>query len=94
MGCGDRWLGGGAGASDREVKLLVHRAIADATSDQVGITVGSIQVSRGWGDILFVKVQARMRDRSAQAEMEQRILTSIGEALKGQRSAASVTWVG
>ena len=74
----------------------VHRAHQRRRSaDHPGLAIGSVQVTRGWGDILFVRVRARMPGvRSDQEAVEDALRTGVREALDGQRSAVSVTWSG
>jgi hypothetical protein len=79
--------------AEREFTAAVHRAISAASADHPGLTVGSVQVTRGWGDILFVRVRARMPGaRSAQEAVEDALRAGVREALDGQRTAVSVTW--
>lgn len=80
--------------SEREITALVHRAITHAASEQLAVAIRSIHVTRGWGEILFVKVQARLADRSAREQMEQRFAAAVREALNGQRTSVSVSWIG
>jgi len=81
--------------NERALTATVHQAIAAAAADQPGLAVGSIQATRGWGDILFVRVQVRLRggpSAEVQAAMEHRFQTAVREALDGERSTVSVTW--
>ncbi len=78
---------------DRESTAAVHRAISAASADHPGLAIGSVQVTKGWGDILFVRVRARLPGvRSDQEAVEDALRTGVREALDGQRSAVSVTW--
>ncbi len=75
--------------------MKVHRAITATTAHHPGLAVRSVQANRGWGDIVFVRVQARMPGtRSDQEAVEDALRTGVREALDGQRSAVSVTWSG
>jgi hypothetical protein len=66
-----------------------------ASADQPGLAIRSVQITRGWGDILFVRVRARMpAARPAQEAVEDALRTGVRHALDGQRSAVSVTWSG
>ncbi|MGA2930834.1 MAG: hypothetical protein ABSE98_01960 [Acidimicrobiales bacterium] len=84
--------------NERELAMKVQRAIADAAAEQPGlITIGPIQSTRGWGDILFVRVQAQLRDGPSpevQEVMEGRFQAAVREALDGDRCSVSVTWNG
>ena len=81
--------------NDQELTARVHRAITAASADQPGLSIRSVQITRGWGDILFVRVRARMKaTRPIQEAVEAALRTSVREALDGSRSAVSVTWTG
>ena len=78
---------------DHELTVKVHRAITAASADQPGLSIRSVQFGLGWGDILFVRVRARMpATRPAQEAVEDALRRGVREALDGQRSAVSVTW--
>ncbi len=82
--------------NERELAVEVRRAIAAAADEEPGlITVGAIQATRGWGDILFVRVQAQLPGAPSpevQERMERRFRAAVREALDGDRSSVSVTW--
>jgi len=81
---------------ERDLTAKVQRAITGAAAEQPGlITIGPIQAIRGWGDILFVRVQAQLRDGPSpevREVMERRFQTAVRDALDGDRSSVSVTW--
>jgi len=80
---------------EREFTPKVHRAITAASANRPGLAIRSVQVTRGWGNILFVRVQARMPGaRSAQEAVEDALRAGVRDALDGERSAVSVTWSG
>lgn len=83
--------------NERDLTVKVQRAIADAAAEQPGlITIGPIQATRGWGEILFVRVQAQLRggpSQEVQQVMEGRFQAAVREALDGDRSSVSVTWI-
>ena len=74
----------------------MHRVVGATTADHPGLTIRSVQVTLGWGDVLFVRVQARLpaATRSAREAVEDGLRTRVRDALAGQRSAVSVTWNG
>jgi hypothetical protein len=79
--------------NDQELTATVDRAITAASADQPGLAIRSVQVTRGWGDILFVRVRARMpAPRSAQEAVEDALRTGVHDVLGAERSAVSVTW--
>ena len=81
--------------NDHELTAKVHRAITAASADQPGLAIRSVHVTRGWGNILFVRVRARMpAPRSAQEAVEDALREGVHVALDGERSAVSVTWSG
>ena len=93
MACGDE--AGGDAAPMSELMMKVHRAITAVNAHHPGLAIRSVQATPGWGDILFVRVQARMpAARSAQEAVERALHTAVREALEGQRTAVSVTWSG
>jgi hypothetical protein len=84
---------------ERDLTAKVQRAITGAAAEQPGlITIGPIQATRGWGDILFVRVQAHLRDRPShevrhlQEALERRFHTAVRDALEGDRTSVSVIW--
>jgi len=80
---------------DHEVKAYVHRAIAAVSADKPGLSIRSVQITQGWGDILFVRVRARMPGtRPGQEAVEDALRAGVRNALDGQRTAVSVTWSG
>ena len=81
--------------NDHALTALVHRAITAASVDHPGLVIRSVQITRGWGDIHFVRVRARMpATRSAHEAVEDALRKGVRDALDGQRSAVSVTWTG
>jgi hypothetical protein len=91
----DGTVGDSAPMSDHILMMKVDRAITAAAAHHPGLAIRSVQATRGWGDILFVRVQARMPGaRSAQEAVEHSLHASVRDALEGQRSAVSVTWSG
>jgi hypothetical protein len=90
----DRSIGAKASMSEREMTTVVHRTIIDVASEHLGLLIGSIEVNRGWGEILYVRIRARMADRSAREQMEQRLTSAMREALVGQRTSVSISWTG
>jgi hypothetical protein len=80
--------------SEREITTLVHRTVVDVVSEHLGLLIGSIEVNRGWGEILYVRIRARMADRSAREELEHRLASAMREALSGQRTSVSISWSG
>jgi hypothetical protein len=91
--CGDEAVGDTAPTS--ELMMKVHRAITATTANHPGLAVRSVQATPGWGDIVFVRVQARMPGaRSAQEAVEHALHAAVRDALDGKRSAVSVTWSG
>ncbi len=85
--------------NERDLTVKVQRAITDAAAEQPGlITIGPIQATRGWGEILFVRVQAQLRGGLSQEMkevmevMEGRFRAAVHEALDGDRTSVSVTW--
>ena len=82
--------------SDHVLTVKVHRAITAASAHHPGLAIRSVQATRGWGDILFVRVQARMPGYPARPGGRRACAARFGvrDALDGQRSAVSVTWSG
>jgi hypothetical protein len=73
--------------------MKVHRAITATSAQHPGLAIRSVQVTKGWGDIHFVRVHARMPGaRSAQEAVEHALHAAVRDALNGQRTAVSVTW--
>jgi hypothetical protein len=74
----------------------IRRAIASAVAGEPELVgIGPIEATRGWGDILFVKVQARLRGPSSaevREEVEHRFQTALRETFDGDRCAVSVRW--
>ncbi len=91
---GERSIGATASMSEREITTLVHRTVVDVVSEHLGLLIGSIEVNRGWGEILYVRIRARMADRSAREELEHRLASAMREALAGQRTSVSISWSG
>ncbi len=80
---------------DHEVTAEVHRAIAAVSADQPGLSIRSVQITQGWGDILFVRVRARMPGtRPGQEAVEDALRAGVRDGLGRRRSAVSVTWTG
>ena len=78
---------------DRALTASVHRAISAASVDHPGLVIGSVQITPGWGDILFVRLRARgPTTRPAQEAVEEALRTGVRHALEGRRTAVSVTW--
>ncbi len=80
---------------DHALTATVHRAITAASVDHPGLVIGSVQITPGWGNILFVRVRARgPATRPAQEAVEEALRTGVRDALEGRRTAVSVTWTG
>jgi hypothetical protein len=86
--------------TDRDLTVTVQQAITDAAVGEPGLSVGPIHATRGWGGILFVRVQAQLRGlpshevRGIQEALERRFHAAVRQALEGDRSSVSVTWNG
>jgi len=98
--CGDGAVGDSAPMSDHVLMMKVNRAITAASAHHPGLAIRSVQATRGWGDILFVRVQAQLRGwpshevRETQEALERRFHAAVRQALEGDRSSVSVTWNG
>ncbi|MGO8824476.1 MAG: hypothetical protein ACLQU9_04480 [Acidimicrobiales bacterium] len=75
----------------------IRRAIASAAAGEPELVrIGPIEATRGWGDILFVRVQAQLRgppSAEMQEEVERRFQAALRETFDGDRCAVSVRWV-
>jgi len=78
--------------TDREFTARAQQAITEVAGREPNLKIESVHLTRGWGDILFVRVHARLSGRSAQEHVEHAFLEAVREALPGQRSTVSVTW--
>jgi hypothetical protein len=84
--------------SGRELTAKLQQAVTAAVDGQPGLAVGPIQATRGWGDVLFVRVQAHLRGVPSDelhhlCEMlEHRLQTAVRDALGKDRTSLSVTW--
>jgi len=87
----DEAVGDATPVSDHELTARVHRALTAASAGQPGLAVRSVHVSRGWGEILFVRIHARMRGSGHQTA-EDTLRGAVQEALEGERSSVSVSW--
>ena len=81
--------------NDHVLGAKVHRAIRAASVDHPGLVIRSVQITRGWGDITFVHVRARLPGtRAAEEAVEAALRNGVRDALEGLRSTVSVTWTG
>ena len=80
---------------DHALTARVHRAITVASVDHPGLVIRSVQITLGWGDILFVRVRARgPTTRPVQEAVEDALRACVRDALGGRRTTVSVTWTG
>ncbi len=78
--------------NDRELTARVQQAITGVAERQPNLRIQSTHLTRGWGDIVFVRIHARLSGRPEQEEVEHAFGHAVRAALEGQRSAVSVTW--
>ena len=82
--------------SDHVLTAKLRQAVTAVAEGQPGLVIlGPIQVTRGWGDILFVRVYAQLEgisSRDAREVVEHRFQAAVRQALDGNRTSVSVTW--
>jgi hypothetical protein len=81
--------------NDHVLTAKLRQAVTAVAEGQLGLVIlGPIHVTRGWGDILFVRVYAQLQGTSPDAReiVEHRFQAAVREALDGNRTSVSVTW--
>jgi len=71
---------------------MVSRVITEVAEEEQGLKIESVHLTRGWGNIIFVRVHARLSGRLAQEKLERAWRDAVREVLAGRRSTVSVTW--
>ncbi len=79
--------------SDAELATRLRREIAAYAARHPELHVHSVEVTRGWGDVLFVRISVVLRDGSAgEEELEQQIRAVADDVLASERHTVAVRW--
>jgi hypothetical protein len=80
--------------SDPVLAALVQHAISQVTDSEPGLVIATTRVTRGWGDIVFVRIHARSRGHRDPEEAEARLREAVDRTLAPERTSISVDWLG
>ncbi len=75
-----------------EPAARVQQALDEVAAAVPNLQILSIRISRGWGDVAFVRVEARLRGDADRGSLEVRLRGALARALAPGRSSVSVTW--
>ncbi len=73
-----------------ETTDLVRQAVARALSSVGGDVVTRVEVRRGWGDALHVRIHSRL-PRGADVELGRRLRATVDEVVPG-RHTVEIVW--
>jgi hypothetical protein len=71
----------------------VHHGIAEVAAEEAGLVVVSTQIIPGWGDIVFVTLEARAQGSSDRDALDARLRGAVTRALTPQRCSVRVRWL-